>query len=98
MKQLDLNAINSAQTHQAQRPESVRSSNINSTTANAPQRRADQVDVSSVGKEIGQLVERAKKLPEIRQERVDELRELVHSGRYEVSSKEIATAILRDEL
>lgn len=98
MKQLDLNAINSVQTHQAQRPESVRPSHTNSPTTNTTHKKGDQVDVSAVGKEIGQLVERAKQLPDIRHERVNQLRELVQSGRYEVSSKEIAAAILRDEL
>ena len=99
MKQVDLNAISSAHTRQTQRTDSVRTSGTGSTASSnsAAKTVSDQVDVSSTGKEIGQLVERAKSLPGIRQERVDALRELIESGQYEVSSKTIAEAILRNE-
>ena len=99
MKQVDLNAISSAQTRQAQKTDSVRPSTTGSTanTNSAAKTLSDHVEVSSKGREIGQLVERAKDLPGIRQERVDALRELIESGQYEVSSNTIADAILRDE-
>jgi len=97
MKRIDLNAINSAQTHQAKRTDSVRSTGGSTSTPNSPAKAGDQVNVSSTAREIGQLVERAKSLPNIRHERVDALRKLVESGQYEVSSKTIAEAILRDE-
>ena len=99
MKQVDLNAISSAQIRQAQKTESVRPSATGSTssTNSTAKTLIDQIDVSSKGREIGQLVERAKDLPGIRQERVDALRELIESGQYEVSSNTIADAILRDE-
>ena len=100
MKQVDLNAISSAHTRQTQRTDSVRPSGVGSTaSANSAARTvSDHVDVSAAAKEIGQLVERAKSLPGIRQERVDALRELIEAGQYEVSSQTIADAILRDEL
>jgi negative regulator of flagellin synthesis FlgM len=99
MKQVDLNAISSAQTRQTQRTNTVRPSGTGSTAnaSSAAKTVSDQVNVSSTGKEIGQLVERAKSLPAIRQERVDELRALIESGQYDVSSQTIAAAILRDE-
>jgi flagellar biosynthesis anti-sigma factor FlgM len=99
MKQVNLNAISSAQTSQTQRTDNVRTSSTGSTAnaSSAVKTVTDQVNVSSTGKEIGQLVERAKALPAIRQERVDELRSLIESGQYDVSSQTIAAAILRDE-
>jgi negative regulator of flagellin synthesis FlgM len=99
MKQVDLNAISSAHTRQSQRTDSVRPGITGSTatTNSATKIAGDQVEVSSAGREIGQLVERAKNLPEIRQERVEALRALIVSGQYDVSSKTIADAILRDE-
>ena len=99
MKQVDLNAISSAQTRQAQKTDSVRPSTTGTTTSTNSTAKTliDHVDVSSKGREVIQLVERAKDLPEIRQERVDALRELIESGQYEVSSNTIADAILRDE-
>ena len=98
MKQVDLNAISSAHTCQTKRTDTVRpGTGSTATTNSAAKTIGDQIDVSSTGKEIGQLVERAKNLPSIRQERVAELRELIESGQYEVSSKSIADAILRDE-
>jgi negative regulator of flagellin synthesis FlgM len=100
MKRLDLNAISSAQPRQVQRTEVSRP---NGTTLTSPVNGAtaktagDQIAVSATGREIGQLVDRAKSLPDIRQERVDSLRQLIESGKYEVPSKTIAAAILRDE-
>jgi negative regulator of flagellin synthesis FlgM len=99
MKQVDLNAISSAQTRQTQRTNTVGPSGTGSTAnaSSAAKTIRDQVNVSSTAKEVGQLVERAKNLPSIRQERVDELRALIESGQYDVSSQTIAAAILRDE-
>lgn len=96
MKQVDLNGISSTQTHKANRAESARQGRLDSAKPVSAEQR-DQVDVSSTGKEISKLVERAKQLPDIRQERVEALRQQVQSGKYEVSSKQIAEAILRDE-
>jgi negative regulator of flagellin synthesis FlgM len=97
MKQVDLNAASTAQTSNTNRAENARQGRVSSTKPFSAEQRVDQVEVSSTGKEISKLVERAKQLPEIRQERVEQLRELVQSGKYDVSSKQIADAILRDE-
>ena len=99
MKQVDLNAISSAHTRQTQRTDSARPSGVGSkaNASSAAKTVSDQVDVSAAAKEIGQLVERAKSLPGIRQERVDALRERIESGQYDVSAQTIADAILRDE-
>ncbi|HEY6804696.1 MAG TPA: flagellar biosynthesis anti-sigma factor FlgM [Pyrinomonadaceae bacterium] len=100
MKRLDLNAISSAQTRQVQRTDVSRPNGTTLTTpvnGSAAKTGGDQVAVSSTGREVSQLVDRAKNLPDIRQERVDSLRQLIDSGKYEVSSKTIAAAMLRDE-
>lgn len=97
MKQVDLNAISTAQTQNANRAEKAHQGRINSAKPFSAEQRVDQVNVSSTGKEVSKLVERAKQLPDVRQERVDQLRQLVQSGNYDVSSKRIADAILRNE-
>lgn len=97
MKQVNLNAVSTAQTCNTNRAENARQGRVNSTKPFSAEQRVDQVEVSSAGKEISKLVERAKQLPEIREERVEQLRQLVQSGKYDVSSKQIADAILRDE-
>ena len=98
MKQLDLNAINSLRPHQTQRPEPVRPGNPGSTNNSTAEQITDVIEVSSQAREIAQLVDRAKSLADVREDRVEALRQLVQSGKYDVSSKEIAEAILRDEL
>lgn len=97
MKQVDLNAISSLQTNKSGRADCSRPSTINSTKTTVAQPKSDQVEVSSLGREIGELVDKAKGLSDIRQERVEQLRQMVQSGQYFVSSQTIADAILRDE-
>lgn len=97
MKQIDLNAASTAQTQNANRAEKARDARVSSAKPFSAEQRVDQVDVSSAGKEISKLVERAKQLPDMREERVEQLRQMVQSGKYDVSSKQIAEAILRDE-
>jgi flagellar biosynthesis anti-sigma factor FlgM len=96
VKQVDLNAINSSQAVPAKRSDSVRETTGNTPTSSVPPA-TDQVKVSERAEKIGQLVEKAKALPDVRQERVEELRQLIESGKYNVSSQQIAAAIISDE-
>jgi negative regulator of flagellin synthesis FlgM len=57
----------------------------------------DVISVSDEAAAIGRLAERAAQLPEIRQEKVDRLREQIRAGAYRPTAQEIADAILRDE-
>lgn len=58
---------------------------------------ADKVTVSERANTVNELVARANELPDIRQERVEALREKVESGAYRPDARVIADAILKDE-
>lgn len=57
----------------------------------------DVISVSDEAAAIGKLAERAGQLPEIRQEKVDRLREQIRSGSFRPKAEEIADAIIRNE-
>ena len=58
---------------------------------------SDKVNLSNVALETGKLVEQIKELPNIRQDRVDELQQQITAGNFQPSSENIADAILKDE-
>jgi flagellar biosynthesis anti-sigma factor FlgM len=98
MKPVNLNGANP--THQAKpvKPESneLRGKNIDRPVKIAA-RGSDEVKVSSQAEDVSRMVTRASELPDIRQDKVDSLRQLILSGRYRVSSQNIADAIMKDE-
>jgi len=57
----------------------------------------DKLEFSSRASEVGKLVEQLKELPDIRQEKVNSLREQISAGSYNPSGEAIADAILKDE-
>lgn len=57
----------------------------------------DKLDISSRASEVGRLVDQIKALPDVRQERIEALREQVSAGTYRPSGEVIADAILRDD-
>lgn len=58
---------------------------------------SDKVDISTVALETGKLVDRMKELPDVRQDRVEELQQQIASGSFQPTSIAIADAILKDE-
>ena len=64
-----------------------------SKTASAMQI-SDSVSISGRSDEVKKAKELYDELPEVRQELVDELKEKVRSGKYDVTSKEIADKIM----
>ncbi|MBQ7739086.1 MAG: flagellar biosynthesis anti-sigma factor FlgM [Desulfovibrionaceae bacterium] len=64
--------------------------------ANAP-RSSDNVTFSTDAMLLMEAKQTAQAAPDVRQNRVDELRPLVQSGAYEVSSYAIAEGIVREE-
>ena len=97
MKSVDLNAINSPQQTRTQRAEHGKHQGPDGVRALPVSAGADEIRVSDTAAQIASLVSRAKGAPEVRQDRVDALRELVHSGKYEVPADDIAAAIVRTE-
>lgn len=57
----------------------------------------DTLSFSSRVSEFGKLVDTLRELPDVRQDRVDTLREKISSGEYNPSGEEIAEAIFRSE-
>ena len=63
-------------------------------TASEP---ADRVELSSEARQLAGLTERNNALPEVRRDKVDELRRSVIEGTYEVDSRQVARTILELE-
>lgn len=57
----------------------------------------DKLDISSRATEVGRLVDQLKALPDVRQERIDALRDQIAAGTYQPDSELIADAILQDD-
>lgn len=57
----------------------------------------DRVNVSSKAAEVGRLVGEIKELPDVRSEKVEEVRGKVERGEFAPSAKTIADAILNEE-
>lgn len=54
----------------------------------------DRVDISERAKEAARLMEEIRSLPDIREQRVEELREAIKSGRYRVDPLKLAEKIM----
>ena len=56
----------------------------------------DKLEISSRAAEVGKLVDQLKALPDIRQDKVNALKEHIAAGTYNPSSETIADAIIAD--
>ena len=66
------------------------------TVAKRPAGNEDKLEISSRASEVGKLVEHLKALPDIRQDKVADLKKQIAAGTYNPSSDSIADAILND--
>lgn len=57
----------------------------------------DRVNVSDKAAEVGKLVGKIQDLPEVRTDKVEEVRARVESGEFDPTPAQIADAILQDE-
>lgn len=57
----------------------------------------DKLELSDRASEVGKLVDQVKQFPDIREEKVSELRVQIAAGEYQPTDEEIANAIIRDE-
>jgi flagellar biosynthesis anti-sigma factor FlgM len=84
----------------AVRTESERVGDANATPqkviTNSP-KTTDSISVSERATALGELAAKAEQLPDIRQERIEQLRTLVQSGDYHPAAADIADAMLKDE-
>ena len=84
----------------AARTESERVAEVNATPQKAitnSQKTTDSISVSERATALGGLAAKAEQLPDIRQERIEQLRTRVQSGDYHPAATDIADAMLKDE-
>ncbi|HEY8491231.1 MAG TPA: flagellar biosynthesis anti-sigma factor FlgM [Dehalococcoidia bacterium] len=60
----------------------------------APEARADQVEISTRARALQQADQAAREAPEVREDRVRELREAIQNGTYRVDAKAVAERLL----
>lgn len=60
----------------------------------APEGRADQVEISARARVLQQADRAAREAPEVREERVQELREAIQNGTYQVDARAVAERLL----
>lgn len=58
----------------------------------------DQVTVSEKAKEIGRLQVEVSKLPEIRTDRVEEIKNAINAGTYDVKGEAVAGKLLKEAI
>lgn len=72
------------------------SSSTESGKAVGSQSAGEKIAVSNLGKEVAKIHEELKKTPEVRDEKVQELKEKIDDGTYYVTSERIAEKVLQD--
>lgn len=96
MNKIDLNSASQAEMARVRRaeeaPQTAQTAQTGGATASP-----DKVTVSGRASEAGRIAARVAELPDVRQERVEQLRLQVLSGDYDPPAADIADAILRDE-
>ncbi len=92
VKQMKINkpySINPGQLYQTQQKQAKELKNIKK-----PQ--SDKVEISNEAKKIKELVKKTVSLPDIRQNKVDELKSLIDNDQYVVTPEQIAKSILEN--
>ncbi len=99
MNPINLNGGGEVEARRAGRSEAERlldGGTVPSTATPGAQPAADSISVSGRAAEIGEATNKALQLPELREERVAQLRAQVQSGTYHPSAENIADALLKD--
>jgi flagellar biosynthesis anti-sigma factor FlgM len=96
MKLVNLNGLNSTQPARFQQPEPGRTKE-GSAPVQGPFRNPDQVSISGRAGDAARFIAHIGDLADVRQNRIDSLRADIQSQQYQVSSSDIADAIIRDE-
>ena len=73
-------------------------SDVDRTTAVVRTSNATRVDISDNAQEVRRIAELIKQLPDVREDRVQELKAQVENGTYHVSSDDIADLMIRRAL
>jgi flagellar biosynthesis anti-sigma factor FlgM len=99
MNRINLNSGSEVEARRTGRLETERlteGGTVPSTTPSSGPPAADSISVSGRAAEIGELTNKTLQLPEIREERVEQLRSQVQSGNYRPTAEDIADALLKE--
>lgn len=102
MSKININKINELDAvRPARAAEAKQTSETNKTGASDAKGKVaateDKLQFSERATEVGKLTEQVKQLPDIREDKVNALREKIAAGEFNPSSEQIAAAILKDE-
>lgn len=59
---------------------------------------SDTVNLSSQGKVLNELIDTVKQGPDVRRDRIEDLKQKINSGEYKIDSKQIAKKIVDTEI
>ncbi len=65
-------------------------------TSTERQRQADRIDISQKGKEVASIIASLNSLPDVREEKVQSIKEAINSGTYKVDAIKVAEKMLSE--
>jgi negative regulator of flagellin synthesis FlgM len=97
MKVSDIKDVNAQMIQQYQRSENVASA-VDKQAGTAAGKPEEKVDLSTMAKEIQQAKVEVSKLPDVREEKVQEIKSQVDKGTYNVSGEQIANKMVGESI
>lgn len=99
MSKININKTNDLHALRATRQTDVKAADKNKIDSIGGKQEisGDKLQFSEQANEVGKLVDEIKHLPDVREAKVNSLREQIAAGNYQPSSEEIADALLREE-
>lgn len=99
MNKLNINKANDIEAIRSTRQNDLYQINKTDTkqVENKPVVSQDKLELSERASEVGKLVDQVKNFPDVRADKVNELKAQISAGKYEPTGDQIADAILKDE-
>src|SRR5688500_10727349 len=100
MSKIDINKINDMDAIRLNRQNDLNQvgKNISAAVENKVRISEDKLEFSPKAAEFGKLVDQIKQFPDVRSEKVEDLKVRIAAGEYNPSGEEIAAAIMTDEI
>ncbi len=92
-KPTDLDAVRRKPQSEIQKAESGNAESASKKVANSE----DKLEFSNRAAEVGKFVEQVKELPDIRENRIQEVSQKLSNGEFKPSNEDVADAILKEE-
>jgi negative regulator of flagellin synthesis FlgM len=97
MKVSDVNDVNAQMIQQYQRSENV-TATVDKQAGSAAVKPEETVDLSTMARDIQQAKVEVSKLPDVREEKVQEIKAQVEKGTYNVSGEQIADKMVGETI